>query len=184
MRSCSGIYRLGCLLHEEGIFLRGDGITSGIQRRGVLSTGHPLGPRGLTITMFPSSTILVSVSSSSSSCSWKITSSWWASSSSCILQSLRIFSYFVMAHSIAVRAVCKEFSRCSSSLPDALSVTICMASDVASNSAHRSVLRLLQFPRDIAALPRFVSTCLRFSLRTWVTTSSKRSSQAVPGLRK
>ena len=30
VRSCSGIYGLGCLLHEEGIFLRGDGITSHI----------------------------------------------------------------------------------------------------------------------------------------------------------
>ena len=142
----------------------------------------PWGPEGSTSLRSPSSTISA-LASSSSSCSWKINSSWWASSC-CILQYLRMFSYLVMAHSIVVREVCKEFNLCSSSLPDAPSVTICMASDVASNSTHRSVLRLLHFPREVAALACFVSTCLWFSLRTWVTTSSNRSSQAVPGLRK
>ena len=123
----------------------------------------PWGPEGSPSPRSPSSTISASVSPSSS-CSWKITSSWQASS--CILQSLRIFLYFVMARSITVREVCKEFSLCSSSLPDALSVTTCMASDVAWNSTRRSVLCLLQFPREVAALVHFISTCLWFSLRT------------------
>ena len=94
-----------------------------------------------------------------------------------------MFSYLIMARSIVVREVCKDFNLCSSSLPDAPSVTICMASDVASNSTCRSVLHLLQFPREVAALVCFVSTCLWFFLRTLVTTSSNRSSQAVLGLR-
>ena len=142
----------------------------------------PWGPEGSASLCSPSSTISALVSFSSS-CSWKISSSWWASSS-CILQSSRMSSYLVMAHSIAVREVCKEFSRCSNSLPDAASVTTCMASDVASNSTRRSIRRLLHFPREVATLVHFFSMCLWFSLRTWVTTSLNRSSQAVLGLRK
>ena len=144
----------------------------------VLAT--PWGPEGSASPRSSSSTISALVSSFSLG---KISSSWWTSSS-CILQSSRMSSYLVMAHSIMVREVCKEFSRCSNSLPDVASVTICMASDMASNSTRRSVLRLLHFPREVATLAHFFSTCLWFSLRTWVTMSSNHSSQAVPGPRK
>ena len=49
--SSGWIFGLGCLLHEEGILLRGDSITSRIQRRDVLSISHPLEARGLSITV-------------------------------------------------------------------------------------------------------------------------------------
>ena len=182
VRSSSWIYGLGCLLHEEGILLREDSITSRIERRGVLVPATPWEPEGSTSLRSPSSTISVSVSSSSS-CSWKISSSWWASSS-CILQSSRMSSYLMMARSIAVREVCKEFNLCSSSLPDAALVTTCMASDVASNSTRRLDCHLLHFPREVATLVHLFSMYLWFSLRTWVITSSNSSSQAVLGLRK
>ena len=141
----------------------------------------PWGPEGSASLRSPSSTISALVTSSSS-CLWKISS--WQASSSYIWQSSMMFSYLMMVHSIAVREVCKEFNLCSSSLPDAAPVTTCMASDMASNSTRRSVRRLLHFPREVTTLVHFFSMCLWFSLRTWVTTSSNRSSQAVPGLRK
>ena len=50
VRSRGWICRLRCLLHEEGIFLRGDSITSGIAERGAIGSGHLLGARGLGTT--------------------------------------------------------------------------------------------------------------------------------------
>ena len=140
----------------------------------------PWGPEGPASPRYSSSSISALVTSSSS---WQASSSWWASSS-CILQSSKMFSYLIMDLSIAVREVCRELSLCSSSLPDAASATTCMASDVASNSVCIWIHRLLHFHREEATLVRLFSMCLRFSLMTWVTTSSNCSPPVVPGLRK
>ena len=135
-----------------------------------------------TISALASSTISASVTSSSS-CSWEISSSWWASSS-CIWQSSMMFSYLVMDLSIVSREVCRVLNRCSISQLDGALVITCMASDVASNSVRRLVRHLLYFCREEATSVHLFSTCHRFSLRTWVTTSSNCSSQVVPGSRK
>ena len=182
MRSSGWIYGLGCRLHKEGVLLRGDNIANRIQRRGALSISLTMGVRGLRITCSSSSTISASVTSSSS-CSWEISSSWWASSS-CILQSSMRFSYLIMDLSIMVREVCRELNLCSISRLDGASATICMALDMASNLLRNWVHRLLHFHKEEAALVHLLLMCLRFSLRTWVTTSSNCSSQAVPRPRK
>ena len=189
MRSSSWIFRLGCLLHEEGILLGGDSIADGIQRRGPSLSASPWGSEGSGSPHPSSPTISASVTSisasmsSSSSCSWEISSSWWASSS-CILQSSMRFLYLTMDLSIMMREVCRELNLCSISRLDGASVITCMASDMASNSICRLVCHLLHFRREEAASVHFFSTCLWFSLRTCMTMSSNCSSQAVPGLRK
>ena len=105
-------------------------------------------------------------------------------SSSCILQSSMRFSYLITDLSIALREVCRELNLCSISRLDGASVITCMASDVASNSVHSLVCHLLHLHKEEAASVHLFLMCLRFSLRTWVTTSSNCSSQAVPGPRK
>ena len=51
VRSSRWILRLGCLLHEENVLLRGDGISSGDQQRDALGISLPTGARGLGITV-------------------------------------------------------------------------------------------------------------------------------------
>ena len=139
-------------------------------------------PEGSGSPHSSSSTISASVTSSSS-CSWEISSSKWASSS-CIQQSSMMFSYLIMDLSTALREVCRVLNLCSISRLDGTSVITSMVWDTTSNSLCSLVCRLLHFCREEAASVHFFSMCLRFSLRTWVTTSSNCSSQAVPGPRK
>ena len=145
-------------------------------------SASPWGSEGSGSPRSSSSTISASVTSSSS-CSWEIHSSWRASPS-CILQSSMRFSYLVMDLFIVVREVCRELNLCSISRLDRASATTCMASDVASNSVRNWVCRLLHFRKEEATSVHLFSMCLRFSLRTWVTTSSNCSSQVVLGPRK
>ena len=151
MRSNSWIFGLGCRLHEEGVLLGGDSIFSGGQRRGALSIGLPTGAS--------SSSSTISTSVTSSSCSWWISSSRWASSS-CIRQSSMRFSNFIIDLSTVSREVCRVFNLCSICRLDGTSVINSMAWDMASNSLCSLVCWLRHFRREEDASVHFFSMCL------------------------
>ena len=182
MRSSSWIFGLGCRLHEEGILLRETASSAEARGGGPLVSASPWGPEGSGSPCSSSPTISTSVTSSSS-CSWGISSSRQASSY-CIRQSSMRFSYFVIDLSTVLREVCRVFNLCSISRLDGASVINSMALDTASNSLCSLVHRLWHFHREEDASVCFFLMCLWFSLRTWVTTSSNCSFQTVPGPRK
>ena len=157
MRSSSGIFRLGCWLHEEGVLLGETASSVEVRGGGPLVSAFPWGPEGSGSPCSSSSAISMSVTSSS--CSWQVSSSRQASSS-CIWQSSMRFSNFVIDLSTMSRELCRVFNLCSISQLDGTSVINSMAWDMASNSLRSLVRRLRHFHREEATSVHFFSLCL------------------------
>ena len=188
VRSSHWIFRLWCLLHEESVLLRGDGISSRDQWREALGISLPTGARGLRITVlflfdhFDVGDLLLLLADLLLQVGLI-----FLNVADLLLhhpKSSMRFSNFVMDLSTALREVCKVFNLCSISLQDGASVSTSMAFNTASKSSRSLVCLLRHFRREEVNSLCFLLLCLSFSLRTWSITSSNWRPQVVPGARK